>query len=186
MNYDLITKLAKLANNNPNENEANLAARKVCKLLAEGKFEFAVWPIKINQQQQRPNPSPEKQQQAPSSWGFGFGTNPSSDNPFNDFFRGRRYAWEGFGKEPKEYTIPRDPPKTASQTNKEKDPFWQPSQKQYDYVFYDEITPNNDKRSLKCKTCGHTKVTRFRGLADIWECMECRGNAYEREKEKSK
>jgi hypothetical protein len=40
MNTDLITKLAKLANNNPNENEANLAARKVCRLLAEGDFKF--------------------------------------------------------------------------------------------------------------------------------------------------
>lgn len=40
MNYDLIIKLAKLANNNPNENEANSAARKVCKLLAEGNFNF--------------------------------------------------------------------------------------------------------------------------------------------------
>ena len=40
MNYDLIIKLAKLANNNPNENEANLAARKVCKLLAEANFMF--------------------------------------------------------------------------------------------------------------------------------------------------
>jgi hypothetical protein len=40
MNIDLITKLAKLANNNPNENEANLAARKVCRLLAEGDFKF--------------------------------------------------------------------------------------------------------------------------------------------------
>jgi len=40
MNHDLIIKLAKLANNNPNENEANLAARKVCKLLAEANFNF--------------------------------------------------------------------------------------------------------------------------------------------------
>jgi hypothetical protein len=40
MNIDLIIKLAKLANNNPNEHEANLAARKVCKLLAEGKYKF--------------------------------------------------------------------------------------------------------------------------------------------------
>lgn len=40
MNYDLIIKLAKLANNNPNDNEANLAARKVCRLLAEGNFQF--------------------------------------------------------------------------------------------------------------------------------------------------
>ncbi len=40
MNIDLIIKLAKLANNNPNENEANAASRKVCRLIAEGKYEF--------------------------------------------------------------------------------------------------------------------------------------------------
>lgn len=40
MNYKLIEKLAKLANNNPNEHEANLAARKVCQLLAEADFKF--------------------------------------------------------------------------------------------------------------------------------------------------
>lgn len=40
MNYDLIIKLAKLANNNPSENEANAAARKVCRLLAESNYQF--------------------------------------------------------------------------------------------------------------------------------------------------
>lgn len=45
MNIKLIEKLAKLANNNPNENEANMAARKVCKLLAEGNFKFTNEPI---------------------------------------------------------------------------------------------------------------------------------------------
>jgi hypothetical protein len=40
MNKDLIVKLAKLANNNPNDNEANAAARKVCRLLAESNFDF--------------------------------------------------------------------------------------------------------------------------------------------------
>lgn len=32
MNLKLIEKLARLANNNPNEHEANLAARKVCRI----------------------------------------------------------------------------------------------------------------------------------------------------------
>lgn len=35
MNLDLLKKLTKLANHNPNENESNLAARKVCKMLEE-------------------------------------------------------------------------------------------------------------------------------------------------------
>lgn len=45
MNLDLIIKLTRLANNNPNENEANLAARKVCKLLAEAEFKFTQPPV---------------------------------------------------------------------------------------------------------------------------------------------
>jgi len=40
MNLDLLQKLVKLANNNPNDNEANLAARKVCRIIEEGKFNF--------------------------------------------------------------------------------------------------------------------------------------------------
>ena len=40
MNLDLLIKLVKLANNNPSENEANLAARKVCKMIEENKFVF--------------------------------------------------------------------------------------------------------------------------------------------------
>lgn len=40
MNLDLLIKLAKLANNNPNEHEANSAARRACKLIAEGDYKF--------------------------------------------------------------------------------------------------------------------------------------------------
>lgn len=37
---ELLKKLVKLANNNPNEYEANSAARRVCKILEENKFEL--------------------------------------------------------------------------------------------------------------------------------------------------
>lgn len=40
MNFELLKKLTRLANNNPNDNEANLAARKVCKMLAESDFAY--------------------------------------------------------------------------------------------------------------------------------------------------
>lgn len=40
MNLGLLKKLVRLANSNPNEHEANSAARRVCKLIEEGKFEF--------------------------------------------------------------------------------------------------------------------------------------------------
>lgn len=38
MNLDLLKKLTKLANHNPNEHEANSAARRVCKMLEEANF----------------------------------------------------------------------------------------------------------------------------------------------------
>lgn len=38
IDIDKIEKLIRLANNNPNDNEANLAARKACKMLADYKF----------------------------------------------------------------------------------------------------------------------------------------------------
>lgn len=38
MNLDRLKALIRLANNNPNEHEANLAARKACKLIAEKDF----------------------------------------------------------------------------------------------------------------------------------------------------
>lgn len=40
MNLDQLIKLAKLANNNPNEHEANAAARKVCRLIEAGNYQF--------------------------------------------------------------------------------------------------------------------------------------------------
>lgn len=49
MNIELLKKLTRLANNNPNENEANLAARKVCKMLEESDF-------KLNETQNSSNP----------------------------------------------------------------------------------------------------------------------------------
>src|SRR5688572_7856116 len=40
MEKDKLIKLIKLANNNPSEGEANAAARKVCRLLAESDFNW--------------------------------------------------------------------------------------------------------------------------------------------------
>ena len=40
MNLDLLKKLVKLAINNPNDNEANSAARKVCRMIAEDNYKL--------------------------------------------------------------------------------------------------------------------------------------------------
>lgn len=61
MNIELLIKLVKLANHNPNDNEANSAARRVCKLIEEGKFKFTntvIEPPKQPIQNPVQNPSP--------------------------------------------------------------------------------------------------------------------------------
>lgn len=57
MNLDKLKSLIRLANNNPNENEANLAARKVCKIIAEENFKL------LNGNSHQP-----QQQNAPRTW----------------------------------------------------------------------------------------------------------------------
>lgn len=58
MSKELIVKLAKLANNNPNENEANMAARKVCKLLEALNFENGWNTSRRAAPPPSPNPTP--------------------------------------------------------------------------------------------------------------------------------
>lgn len=82
MNYDLIKKLAKLANNNPSENEANAAARKVCKLLAEGNYNFNISPL--------PKNDPPINPQRDSFYGF-----------YDDLLRNNR--WSGFDRDDNYY-----------------------------------------------------------------------------------
>lgn len=74
MNLEKLIKLVKLANNNPNENEANLAARKVCKMIAEADYKFG---------------ETAKTTQGPRSTGF---SSPYSNSPmWEEFFGSRTY-----------------------------------------------------------------------------------------------
>ena len=73
MNINLIIKLAKLANNNSNENEANSAARKVCKLIHEGDYKFPE--------------QPENKSQYDPYWGFyKYRTSKDYYPPFDEDF----------------------------------------------------------------------------------------------------
>lgn len=81
MNYDLIIKLAKLANENPNENEANLAARKVCQLIKSSDYKF-------NNSVPTPPPRPPTK---PTTYGD-IRRSPESfwnSRPSNNSYRGR-------------------------------------------------------------------------------------------------
>lgn len=93
MNKDLIVKLAKLANNNPNDNEANAAARKVCRLLAEGNFNFGT-PVQPVQPKETPkggtwndverSKEPQWRSTPPPSPDY---TNPEWGNWFENWYR---------------------------------------------------------------------------------------------------
>ncbi len=72
MNLDLLIKLVKLANNNPNEHEANSAARRACKLIAEGNYDFGQ-PKTV---QQKVNIKPQGQW---TGFGGSYGGNPYAD-----------------------------------------------------------------------------------------------------------
>ena len=157
MNYKLIEKLAKLANNNPNEYEANMAARKVCKLLAEANFKFQanVEPIGVR------NAHPPVQQSSSDL------TYDAVKDMMNNLRKEqeRQYAQYVYG----------NPFKTGSYQS----PFVNEPPHQYhpnDEKYYSrrrERGFGNTKRRLVCKKCKQTKETIFVGLPEVFECNEC-------------
>lgn len=109
MKIDRLLALIRLANNNPNEHEANLAARKVCRLLDETKkpeFEVVVkTPFGY-----RPTKAQEDFHKSTVTWNDvkrstepEFRSRPSGpgtpfDDFFNEFFRGGRRAGRQYGQ----------------------------------------------------------------------------------------
>lgn len=96
MNLELLTKLVKLANNNPNENEANLAARKVCKIIEENKFQFNG---NSNKESTKQNAPPRQ--------------NPYTDW-FTDFYTNRTYSrsnWDYYSEKNTYKETYKEPPK---------------------------------------------------------------------------
>lgn len=71
MNIQLLKKLVKLANNNPNEHEANSAAKRVCRMIEDGEFNFSE------------NAKPEFKASSLDEWimNYGFGKKPPPPRP---------------------------------------------------------------------------------------------------------
>lgn len=104
MNTELLIKLVKLANHNPNDNEANLAARKVCKMIEEARFNFSgaqkpvmpgsVMPNPVYQQQQAQQ---QKQQRQPPKY-----------SDYRDIFSGiyESVIWDDIPQPNKQYYPP--------------------------------------------------------------------------------
>lgn len=176
MNTDLISKLIKLANNNPNEHEANLAARKVCQMLT-GHFDPKPKPKVTTWNDVQRSPEPEFKSKPQTASQQNPYTRPPNEPPpvynrppnvdydfsfFNEFFKTRTRQWNNFGERPpKEVKIPNH--------------YYQP---------YTPPSKQKEERDLKCKTCGKIIKTKFVGLAEVFECSTCQWTAYEKQTNK--
>lgn len=79
MDLDLLKKLINLANNNPNDHEANSAARRVCKMIAEGNYDF------MNTQ------TPPKQASGRTAWDV------VNDYMNQRYSQAQQNSWSGYG-----------------------------------------------------------------------------------------
>jgi DNA-directed RNA polymerase subunit RPC12/RpoP len=197
LNVDLVTKLAKLANNNPNENEANLAARKVCRLLAEADFKFT------EASYSQPQSGQSNPYRRPTSRGDYYSADFSGIN-WDEVFRGvnerqtqrERYA-EDSRRAAEEYEkrvkAEREAERKAranreadfrngtwKNTYNPNDAKWSPYSGRPDYgspIDWDDkanAPPKEPKwRTLQCKKCGHHKPTQFVGHSSQYMCINC-------------
>lgn len=155
MKLDLLKKLTRLANNNPNDNEANLAARKVCRMLEEANF--------VLEEDVVSNYSSKKYN------GFGK-TDDFHSDIFSYFYRntGNNKVYKQWEKQKKQAR------KTAY------NPFQTPPI--YYSPFTEQSKPVKEKRILRCKTCKEEKETIFVGHPSVFECNNCQWTAYAKTK----
>ena len=194
MSLDLIKKLVRLANNNPNDNEANLAARKACKMIAELEFylEQRVQNTAYSGNYSRPGASPvtpprtwnDVRRSEEPFWRSKPPTEPgrSADDIFDWFFRVER---ERMKREEQAYREQqKKPPRPDAY-----EPIYRPYTDDVHYgTVSDEPIPKNKKirRKLRCKTCHKTIDTVFIGAEELFECNECQWNAYKKRKRRAK
>lgn len=139
MNLNLLIKLVKLANNNPNEHEANSAARRACKLIAEGEYKFVGEVAKAK-------PAEPKVYKAP--------TTPKNNNMWNDYFEGFDYnPWSGFNKANSKEAQNERERREASETNKKRREY-NPNPYDIPYVNYYGGSQANPAIRRICTRCG--------------------------------
>lgn len=177
MNLDKIKKFIRLANNNPNEHEANLAARRVCKLLAENNFAL------LESKSAAANRMGAANNRTTGTWeGFERSTEPQwRSNPsygsatydhFADFIRNygqrRSKSWDADTKGNWTDSAPHvhvnDEPEQVKYN-----PFTSPASE------YDPATGERRKRKQelrKCAKCG-LEIMTFRIKEDPWVCQQC-------------
>jgi ribosomal protein S27AE len=166
MNLDLLIKLVKLANNNPNENEANLAARKVCKLIEEGKYQFSPNSV-VNKSPQRPGSQPVSN---PYS-------NPGYGSPFEEFFRqgGFKNMWQESERQRDFHN------EQYKRSQQEQRPRQDAHNYGYDFYSKPEEPRKKPSRNRECSKCGYAVNTS--NMKDPFVCSVCQWKDYQ-EKEK--
>lgn len=166
MDLKLLEKLVRLANNNSNEHEANLATRRACKLIEEGKFQFTSIPPMVNDTSVRTWNDVRRSTESE------FRSKPPTSS------YGHNYYWEILEKLEKERV------KNTARAQ---------SERRVDYADYNNSNhpmyvfnerKKKEKRILKCKICGELKETLFVGLAELFECNECQWTTFNKREKK--
>ena len=158
MNLDLIIKLVKLANHNPNDNEANAAARKVCKLIAEGQYKFNGQSIPVTPPPVtvRP-PSPYKS-----------ASNPSPKSPFSHMWTDEDWNFQPSAAQQRYY----------EEFIKNFDIGYDPASRSYRSPFTGTTTRQEPpkekvKRPLACTQCKNNINTAYVGNEATFICNTC-------------
>lgn len=164
MNLDLLKKLTRLANNNPNDNEANLAARRVCKMLEEGDWSLAT--TKTAQAKVNVASNPNTQSGDWIKKKYERNKQKEDDDVTKDL-------WEFIRK------MGLDPNMSyggARGSGKYSDPF---------YVEFDESTKSasyskDEKKTLECSRCHKIVETKYVG--NLFICNTCQWTLYQESK----
>lgn len=171
ISLDKLKAIIRLANNNPNENEANLAARRACKLLAENDFAL------LNGHTVPPKASNwsgvDRSQEPfwePGDPFYDFFVNQG--NPFRGGQRGGKQGQYRPSEKQKEYWTDSAPHVDAPEDN-DYQPFYKPPRRNPQEDF-DWITGKRKrKQELRvCSKCGLETMT-FRTDEVPWICNPC-------------
>lgn len=180
MKLERLLALIRLANNNPNENEANLAARTVCKVLGANQNFMRTGILEIRTTQAKVGVStPDRKNTAiwndvRRSTEPAWGNRPTNPGGFNPRFYGPGFErmWEYFNNIPR-----KDAPEPDYEPRKQwnANPFKTGEQKTKSSEFH--YDPNTGKRIYKeemrkCNKCGLEIMTR-RIHESPWVCNPC-------------
>lgn len=158
MNLDLLKKLTKLANNNPNDNEANSAARRVCKMLEEANWSLPSKTPNIDAMKQgtwegfKPTPA---QQQHP--WNYPRQGGPIfTQEMYDELMRKTREQEKEYRRgfyTGKDWNQPINEPLNNARSKRGFNP--------------------NEKSLKKCTKCGKEVMTGFLGRPERFICQDC-------------